>query len=307
MALGPNQDLYVGTMDEGVVYHISSKGKVSELLKNLKRPQGVLWHEGHLYVAEIHRISKVRVDVNPPVVTTVREFPDKMWHGWKTIQIGPDGKMYVPIGAPCNVCDEKLPFMAIHRMNVDGSNFETVATGIRNTVGYTWHPESKELYFNEMGRDQMGDDVPPDELNVIRSKNPHFGFPYVHGKNIPDPQFGKLKPKSLSLTPPLLEIQAHSAPIGIAFFPKEEFPAEFHNCFLIAEHGSWNRSKKSGYQVSKGCLKAGQVVSYTPFITGFKQGEKALARPVHFLFLKDRSFYLSEDEPGTILKISYQP
>jgi len=303
MAIATDGTMYVGTMDQGVVYAISPKGEVKTLLSGLMMPQGVLLEKGELYVAEVYRVSKVENLNGTPNLKTIKEFPSKKWHGWKTIQKGPDGKLYVPVGAPCNVCDEKLPFMALHRMDFDGKNLETVATGIRNTVGYTWHPETKELYFTEMGRDQMGDNIPPDELNVIKDKTPHFGFPFIHGKNIPDPKFGALKPKDLKITPPLLEIQAHSAPIGIAFFPKDKYPKEFHDCFLIAEHGSWNRSKKSGYQVMKGCLEKGKIKSYTPFITGFKEGEKAFARPVHFLFLEDGSFYLSEDEPGTILHI----
>lgn len=310
MTISPGGNLYVGTMDQGVVYAITPDGTVHTILKNLNYPQGVLFHNGDLYVAQIQGIYRVKdIDKNykqaklEPIKT---DFPDNKWHGWKTINQGPDGKLYVPVGAPCNVCDEKLPFMALHKMDFNGKNLETVATGIRNTVGYTWHPETKHLYFTEMGRDQMGDDIPPDELNVIKTNKPHFGFPYIHGKNIPDPKFGSLKPKDLTTISPVLEIQAHSAPIGIAFFPKENYPKEFHNCFMLAEHGSWNRSKKSGYQVTKGCLKNDKVISYESFITGFKEGEKALGRPVHFLFLKDGSFYLSEDEPGTILKIRYK-
>jgi glucose/arabinose dehydrogenase len=306
MALSPIGTLYVGTMDQGVVYSISSDGKVTTILSKLNMPQGVLWHKEELYVSEIQRISKVKDLTTKPTLVTIKEFPDKKWHGWKTINEGPDGKLYVPIGAPCNVCEEDLPFGAIQRMDFDGKNLEMVAKGIRNTVGYTWHPDTKELYFTEMGRDQMGDNIPPDEINVIKGKTPHFGFPYMHGKNIPDPKLFSKLPKSLVIIPPLYEIPAHSAPIGIAFFPKNKYPKKFHDCFLIAEHGSWNRSSKSGYQVTKGCLKDGKISSYEPFITGFKEGEKALARPVHFLFLEDGSFYLSEDEPGTVLHIRYK-
>ena len=306
MAISPKGVLYVGTMDQGLVYAISLEGKVTTLFSGLNMPQGVLWHDNILYVSEIQRVSKVMNLEKKPELVTIKEFPDNKWHGWKTIQAGPDGKLYVPVGAPCNVCEEKLPFMALHRMDFDGKNLETIATGIRNTVGYTWHPETKELYFTEMGRDQMGDNIPPDEINVIKEEKSHFGFPYIHGKNIADPKFGKLKPKDLKITPPAWEIQAHSAPIGIVFFPMSKYPKEFHHCFLVAEHGSWNRSIKSGYQVMKGCLKDGKIVSYEPFITGFKQGQKALARPVHFIFLEDGSFYLSEDEPGTILHIIHR-
>lgn len=310
MTMSDSGNLYVGTMDQGVVYAITPDGTVHTILKNLNYPQGVLFHQGDLYVAQLQGVYKVKnIDKNfkqAKLESVKSDFPNTKWHGWKSINKGPDGKLYVPVGAPCNVCDEKLPYMAMHRMDFDGNNLETVATGIRNTVGFTWHPETKDLYFTEMGRDLMGDDTPPDELNVIKENNSHFGFPYIHGKNIADPKFGKLKPKDLKITLPLLEIQAHSAPIGIAFFPKVNYPKEFHDCFLIAEHGSWNRTKKSGYQVTKGCLKNGKVISYEPFMTGFKEGETALGRPVHFLFLEDGSFYLSEDEPGTILKIRYK-
>lgn len=306
MTRSPDGTIYVGTMQTGVVYQISSDGKVSTLLSGLNLPQGVLWYKDTLYVAEVHRISKVINIKTKPTLITIKEFPNNQWHGWKTINVGPDGKLYVPVGAPCNVCEAKLPFSAIHRMDFDGKNLETVATGIRNTVGHTWHPETKELYFNEMGRDLMGDDLPPDEINVVKEKVPHFGFPYLHGNNVKDPQFFAKKPKDLKITLPVWEIPAHSAPIGIAFFPTNKYPKEFHNCFLVAEHGSWNRSKKIGYQVMKGCLKDGKVTNYGPFITGFKEGEKVLGRPVHFLFLDDGSFYLSEDEPGTILLIKYQ-
>jgi glucose/arabinose dehydrogenase len=310
MALSPKGNLYVGNMEQGKVYLVNQQGKVSELLKDLKYPQGVLWHAGDLYIAEIQRISKIeKVDDqigSKLTLKTIREFPADVHHGWKTIAIGPDGNLYVPVGAPCNVCNKDLPYQALHRMDLKGKNLTTVASGIRNTVGFTWHPDTKHLYFTEMGRDLMGDDVPPDELNVITTEGQHFGFPYLHGAKIQDPQFAKKIPKNLKVTLPILDIQAHSSPIGITFFPEEKYPKEFHNCFMIAEHGSWNRSKKSGYQVMKGCLKDGKVTSYEPFITGFKEGEVVFARPVHFQFLPDGSFYLSEDEPGTILHFKYR-
>ncbi|MGE3609372.1 MAG: sorbosone dehydrogenase family protein [Bacteriovoracaceae bacterium] len=306
MALSASGNLYVGTMDQGQVSVVTPDGKTSLLFSGLNNPQGVLIKDNDLYIAEIHRISKViGIDKNlkKPRMSLVRSFPEDKWHGWKTINEGPDGKLYVPIGAPCNVCEKPLPYMALHRMDFEGKNLEMVAHGIRNTVGFTWHPQTKLLYFTEMGRDMMGDNIPPDELNVITHIGENFGFPYIHGKKVKDPQFKA--PKNFKFTPPILEIQAHSAPIGIAFFPLS-YPKEFHNCFLIAEHGSWNRSKKSGHQISKGCLKDGKVISYSPFITGFKREEEALGRPVHILFKKDGSFFISDDHAGKVFLVQFK-
>lgn len=310
MAISPKGIIYVGSMDARKVYAIDKAKKVHVVAENLNTPQGVLWNDGALYIAEVHRISKIdKIDdlyLKSPKLTLVKEFPSDKHHGWKTIAIGPDNKIYVPIGAPCNVCDKPAPYQSLLRMNIDGTQLETVVSGIRNTVGFTWHPDSKLLYFTEMGRDMMGDDIPPDEINVITKTGQHFGFPYLHAGKIKDPQFGDKVPKDLVMSPPLHTIQAHSSPIGIAFFPKDKYPKEYHQCFLVAEHGSWNRSKKAGYQVSKGCLKDDKVVSWEPFITGFKEGEKVFGRPVHFLFLGDGSFLLSEDSPGTVLKFTFK-
>jgi glucose/arabinose dehydrogenase len=308
MAISPKGILYVGSMDAGKVYAVGIDKKVTVVAQSLTSPQGVVWHNGSLYIAEIHQVSRIdKIDENfakNPKMVVVKTFPSDRHHGWKTINIGPDGKMYVPIGAPCNVCDKPLPYMTIHRMNLDGSGLETVAQGIRNTVGFTWHPETKQLWFTDMGRDMMGDDVPPEEINVITKMGEHFGFPYLHAGKIKDPQFGDKVPKGLIMTPPVQTMQAHAAPIGIAFFPKDKYPKEFHNCFMVAHHGSWNRSKKSGYEIAKGCVVNGKVTNYAPYITGFKEGESVFARPVHFLFLNDGSFLVSEDSPGTILKFS---
>jgi glucose/arabinose dehydrogenase len=308
MARSPKGIMYVGSMEAGEVSAIGPDGKVVKIFTGLNQPQGVLWHKGDLYIAEISKISKVsKIDetyLKHPSLTAIKsDFPKVAHHGWKTIAIGPDGKLYVPVGAPCNICEEPLPYAALHRMDLDGKNFELVARGIRNTVGFTWHPDTKKLYFTDNGRDMMGNDIPADEINVVSYDGEHFGYPYMHAGDIPDPKFGKNPPK-VKMTPPIYKIPAHSAALGIAFFPKASYPAEFHDCFLVAEHGSWNRTSKSGYRVTKGCLKDGKVVSYEPFITGFKEGEMSLGRPVHFLFNEDGSFFLSDDHGGHIFKVS---
>ncbi len=308
MSLSPKGNLYVGSMDKGAVHVVDKAGKVTTLMDGLTMPQGVLWHNNDLYIAEVSKVSKIanfnENDLKSAKLVKVKDLPSDRHHGWKTIALGPDGKLYVPVGAPCNICNKPLPYAALHRMNLDGSQFETVASGIRNTVGFAWNPLDKKLYFTDNGRDMLGDDIPPEEINVVNKVGEHFGYPYLHGSSVRDPQFAAVQPKGLEITKPIQEIQAHSAALGIAFFPIDKYPKEYHGCFLVAEHGSWNRSKKAGYQITKGCIKDGKVVGYAPFITGFKNGETTLGRPVHFLFLEDGSFYFSDDYGGNVFQVS---
>lgn len=309
MALSPKGNIFVGTKDKGDIYVVTKDGKASRLFEGLNMPQGILWHNNDLYIAEVQRVYKYpnfdEADPAKSKLQLIKEFPTDRHHGWKTIAIGPDGKLYVPVGAPCNICDKPLPYAALHRMDLDGKNFETVGKGIRNTVGFDWNPLDKKLYFTDNGRDMLGDNTPPEEINVINSPGEHFGYPYIHGNDFKDPLFGAKLPRDLKVTKPLYQIQAHSAALGIKFFPTDKYPKEYHGCFLVAEHGSWNRSKKVGYQISKGCIRDGKVVDYVPFITGFKEGEKTLGRPVHFLFLPDGSFYFSDDYDNNIFHVKF--
>jgi glucose/arabinose dehydrogenase len=231
------------------------------------------------------------------------KLPRDVHHGWKFIRFGPDGKLYVPIGAPCNICDQ-AGYAVITRMNPDGSDREVFARGIRNTVGFTWHPATRELWFTDNGRDYLGDDAPPCELNVAPRPGLDFGFPYCHGKDIKDPEFGKLGDCG-RITPPVQLLGAHVAPLAVKFYTGSAFPERYRNLVFIAEHGSWNRSEKSGYRITTVKLDGNKAVSYEPFATGFNRGNEVYGRPVDLLLLDDGSFLVSDDQAGAIYRLSY--
>jgi glucose/arabinose dehydrogenase len=317
MALSPNNILFVGSRKRGKVYAvIDSDGdfvanEVITIAKGLNMPIGVAFHDGDLYVAEIHRIIKftgiekrLRNPGKPEIVFD--GLPKKKWHGWKFIKFGPDGKLYVPIGAPCNVCetDESL-FGTITRMNEDGSDFEIFARGVRNSVGFDWHPETGELWFTDNGRDMLGDNLPPDELNHAPRPGLHFGFPYLHGTNVVDPEFGK-KTVAITFTKPAMDLGPHVASLGMQFYTGSMFPAEFHNQIFIAEHGSWNRSQPIGYRISLVKLENSKPVSYEVFAEGWLQKNRILGRPVDIEIMQDGSLLVSDDYSGRIYRISYR-
>lgn len=310
MALSPKGLLYVGSMEAGLL-HVVQNGKSKVLLKDLSYPTGVLWHKGDLYVTEIAKLSVIRgVDesvakgATPKLTVLKSDFPTDLNHGWKTLALGPDQKIYVPVGAPCNICAPDAPYAAIHRLGLDGKGMETIARGIRNSVGMTFHPKTGELWFTEMGRDLMGDDMPADEINILKV-GAHYGFPYQHAKKVKDPHyFGQMPPK-LVTTPPVIEVPAHSAPIGILFTDDSpSFSKAFPGCFLLAQHGSWNRSKKSGYQVSLGCPdKQNQIQGLKPFLQGFLKGSTVLGRPVDLRWDQDGALLVSDDHAGAIWRV----
>jgi glucose/arabinose dehydrogenase len=313
MALGSQGTLFVGTRKD-TVYAISGtpgtglKPTVRVIATKLNMPNGVAFRDGALYVAEINRI--LRYDdiesslANVPAPKIVRDdLPRDRHHGWKYIAFGPDGKLYVPIGAPCNVCNEPK-YASITRMNADGSAHEVFARGIRNTVGFTWHPVTNELWFTDNGRDYLGDDKPPCELNVAPRAGLDFGFPYCHGNDIKDPEFGKLG-DCARMTPPVQTLGAHVAPLGVKFYTGSAFPEKYRNQVLIAEHGSWNRSTKSGYRVTLVRLEGNKAVAYEPFLTGFHRGDEVFGRPVDLLVLEDGSVLISDDAAGAIYRLTY--
>lgn len=313
MALGAKGTLFVGTRGT-TVYAISGspgtglKPTVRVIGTKLNMPNGVAFRDGALYVAEVHRI--LRYDdiestlTNVPEPKVVRDdLPTSRHHGWRYIAFGPDGKLYVPIGAPCNVCNEPN-FAVITRMNADGSGHEVFARGIRNSVGFTWHPVTKELWFTDNGRDYLGDDSPPDELNVAPRAGLDFGFPYCHGRDTKDPEFGKLGDCS-RMTPPAQTLGAHVAPLGVKFYTGTAFPEKYRNQVLIAEHGSWNRRTKSGYRLTLVRLDGNKAISYEPFATGFNRDDDVLGRPVDLLVLEDGSMLISDDTAGAIYRLTY--
>ena len=317
MTLSPNGTLFVGTRQAGKVYAIHGRGHdhvadtVTTIAQGLQMPNGVAFHNGALYVAEVNRILRYdnieeHLTTPPQPVVITDSYPRETHHGWKFIRLGPDGLLYVPVGAPCNVCQRSdARYASITRLKLDGTGFEIVAQGVRNTVGFDWHPETKELWFTDNGRDLLGDDMPPDELNHAPKPGLHFGFPYCHGKDIPDPEFGTKRPCS-DFVPPVLALGPHVAALGMRFYTGAMFPPAYRNQIFMAQHGSWNRSKKIGYRVMRVQLKGDQVTEYTPFAEGWLQGEKTWGRPVDVQVMPDGALLVSDDYAGAIYRISYQ-
>ena len=333
MVLSEEGTLFVGTRMRpqaiaqgrpggGVVYAIPDRNgdnradEVIEIVQGLNVPNGVALRSGDLYVAEINRIlryddieSRLRNLPDPVIVRD--DFPEDWAHGWKFIAFGPDDKLYVPVGAPCNVCDRSgdAPIYAsITRMNPDGSDFEIFARGIRNSVGFDWHPETGELWFTSNGRDGWGDDRPPDTMNRAPNSGLHFGYPYCHGGDQPDPDFGSARPCS-DFTPPARNLGPHVAALGMSFYEGEMFPAEYRGQIFIAEHGSWNRSGEAGHtghRLTRLQLEGNRVVDYEVFADGWLlDNNLAWGRPVAVLEMPDGALLVSDDAAGVIYRISY--
>jgi glucose/arabinose dehydrogenase len=318
MVLSPSGVLYVGTRKTGSVYAVLDQDRdmradrVITLAEGLEMPNGVALWEGDLYVAEVHRILKFRQIesqlLKPPAAEVVYDqFPRDRSHGWKFIRFGPDGRLYAPVGAPCNVClRENEVYATITRLNRDGSGFEIFAHGVRNSVGFDWHPQTGEMWFTDNGRDWLGDDQPPDELNRAPAKGLHFGFPYCHGGVLADPEFGSQRSCG-QFTAPSVQLGAHVAALGMRFYTGRMFPGEYHNQIFIAEHGSWNRSRKSGYRITLVRMDGGEVVGYEPFARGWRIGNAAWGRPVDVEVMRDGSLLVSDDTNGVIYRIHWAP
>lgn len=312
MALG-KQTLFVGSRSAGKIVAIplihNRAGKPVVIAEGLNMPVGVAFRDGDLYVSAVNRILRLRniesrLD-NPPAPEVISDdYPDETHHGWKFIAFGPDGKLYVPVGAPCNICEtDPDRYAVITRLNIKTGKIETIARGVRNTVGFDWHPQSGELWFTDNGRDWLGDDAPPDELNRLEKPGQHFGYPYCHGGTIQDPEFGYRPCKQF--TPPALNMGAHVAPLGMRYYTGKMFPSEFRNAIFVAEHGSWNRSQKTGYRVMVAKLEGNRVVSYQPFASGWLQLQKTQGRPADVQVMPDGSLLVSDDHAGLIYRIIY--
>ncbi len=317
IALGSRGTVFVGSGGAGKVYALTDTNgdgvadRMRVIASGLQDPIGVAMHDGNLYVSAVSRIYVLRdieqhLDAPPKPELVTDKLPTDTHHGGRFLAFGPDGKLYVPIGAPCNICDPGPDHGKLIRMNPDGSDWQDVARGIRNSVGFDWQPGSGRLWFTDNGRDMMGDDIPSDELNEITRAGQHFGYPYCHQGDLPDPAFGQGHPCRL-FTPPVLKLGAHVASLGMRFYQGRQFPASYRGAILIAEHGSWNRTKKSGYRVMTVRLNGHKVLSYSPLITGFEQNESAWGRPVDVQPLPDGSVLVSDDLAGAVYRVTYQP
>jgi len=315
LTLGANGTVFVGTQ-AGSVYavvdreHDGTADQVFTIAKGLDMPNGVAFRQGALYVAEVSRVQRYdaiedHLAAPPAPVTVIDGLPREHHHGWKFIAFGPDDLLYVPVGAPCNVCESSDPrFASILRFRPDGTPVDTMARGVRNTVGFDWEPGSGTFWFTDNGRDLLGDDVPPDELNRATVAGRHYGFPACHGGTIVDPVFAKGRDCRM-FEPPAIALGPHVAAIGMRFYRGTMFPEEYRGQVFIAEHGSWNRSQKIGYRVSLVRVKDGQAVSYSPFAQGWLQGEEAWGRPADVQELPDGSLLVSDEKAGAIYRITY--
>ncbi len=315
MTLGAQGTLFVGSMAAGKVYavtlHPGAAATVAAIASGLEQPVGVAFHDQALYVSAVSRILRFddiesRLDHPPAPVRVSDRFPSDTMHGRKFIAFGPDGKLYVPVGAPCNICDkDRDRYAVITRMNRDGSGVEVFARGIRNSVGFDWDPRTRQLWFTNNGRDWLGDDLPPDTLHHAPGPGLDFGFPYCHAGTLPDPEFGRQRDCSEFARPAQL-LGPHVAPLGMRFYTGTQFPAAYRNQIFIAEHGSWNRSRKIGYRITIVRLENNRAVSYEPFATGWLQGETAWGRPADVLVAPDGSLLVSDDYAGAIYRIRYR-
>jgi glucose/arabinose dehydrogenase len=321
LALGAQGTVFVGTRTRGVVYALQDRDgdgraeRVHTIARGLNQPNGVAFRDGSLYVAEVGRVlrfdrieERLALPPEPEVVTA--SLPRDAHHGWKFIRFGPDGRLYLPVGMPCNVCErDDERYGTILRMGTDGTGLEVYARGIRNTVGFDWHPATGELWFTDNGRDLLGDDLPPDELNRAAGPGQHFGFPYVHGRSILDPVYGQgRRPEEFSL--PVQELGPHVASLGMRFYTGSQFPDAYRGQIFIAEHGSWNRSVPIGYRVTLVRLEGNRSVGYEVFAQGWlpegaRAASAAWGRPVDLQQLPDGSLLVSDDTAGAIYRVSY--
>jgi glucose/arabinose dehydrogenase len=316
LALGDAGTVFTGSRETGKVYAVVDDdgdyvpNRIHLVDKGLNMPSGLEFRNGSLYVGAIDRILRYdgieqSLEQPPEPVVVSAAFPAKTHHGWKYLRFGPDGLLYVPVGAPCNICDEP-GFAEIRRIRADGTGMETYARGVRNSVGLAFHPDSGELWFTDNGRDMLGDDLPGDELNHAPRSGMHFGYPYCHQGDTPDPELGAGKPCA-DYAPPALTLGAHVAALGLMFYTGDMFPTAYRKQLFVTQHGSWNRSSKVGYNILLVRFDAaGQVAGSEVFASGWLQGQDNWGRPNDLLQLPDGSLLVADDQAGAIYRISYR-
>ena len=314
LQLGDKGTVFVSNRQLDKVYAIvdrQGKRDVKVIASGLDRPNGLAFHNGTLYIAEGAQISKLEkiedsLDNPPKPVVIYNDFPNHQSHGWKFMGLGPDNKLYVNVGAPCNICEPPATNGQIRRIALDGSSADAVALGVRNSVGFDWHPVTKELYFTDNGRDWLSEDLPEDELNRVTKIGQHFGFPYCHQGTFTDREMGWGRSCD-EFEKPVALLGPHSAALGMRFYTGNMFPPEYRNAIFIARHGSWNRTKKIGGDIVVAKLnKDGNVESWEPFLTGFLQNNEYSGRPVDVQVMKDGSLLVSDDYAGAVYRVIYQ-
>jgi glucose/arabinose dehydrogenase len=308
--------IYLGTRTIGRVYEVSDTGgkrTVRVVVDKLTQPAGVAYGNGSLYVMAIDKMLRFEgiaknPDVKPEDLTAKFDLPPKQHHNWKYIAFGPDKKLYVPFGAPCNICEPEKEYAQIRRYNADGSGKEVIATGVRNSVGFDWHPKTGELWFTDHGRDWMGNDGPQDELNRLAKPGANFGFPHCHANGVVDAELKK-PDACKGVTRPVTLMGPHAAAMGVKFYTGRMFPAEYRNTMFVARRGSWNREQPTGFDVINVKADAdGKNAKVRPFMTGFqedKQAYKFWGRPVYVLQMPDGALLVSDEQNGAIYRVSY--
>jgi glucose/arabinose dehydrogenase len=319
MALSEDgKKIYMGTRAIGRVYEVTDEGgkrTVRTVVDKLTQPAGVAYKDGALYVFAIDKVLKYdgiakNPSVQPQDLTAKFELPPEQHHNWKYVAFGPDGKLYVPFGAPCNICEPPTKeYAQIRRYNADGSGKEVIATGVRNSVGFDWHPKTKELWFTDHGRDWMGDDGPQDELNRLPKAGANFGFPYCHADGKEDADIKK-PDACKGVTRPVQLLGSHAAAMGVKFYTGSMFPKEYQNTIFVVRKGSWNRAKPNGFDVVN--IRAGddgKGAKMRPFLTGFNESKdsyKFWGRPAYVAQMPDGALLVSDEQVGAIYRISYE-
>ena len=307
LKVGPDGWLYAVLSGSGRIVRLdpSDGGRAQTVLSGLSRPYGLAFHEGWMYVGETHRVVRYRGPAYGTEEVVVPDLPGGGSHWARELAFGADGKLYVSVGSTCNVCEESDPRRAaVIRYEPDGSAGAIVAAGVRNASGLAVHPTTGDMWASQNERDMLGDDLPPEEINVL-SDGEHFGWPYCHSDRVPNPEYPDRASFCRGTVPPALQIQAHSAPLGMVFYTADQFPEEYRGDLFVALHGSWNRSERTGYELVRVRVEGGRPVAYEPFARGWLRGGRVSGRPVYPAVGPDGSMFLSDDGGGRVYRIQW--